>query len=370
MVQCKGGLARNQGFCNFGENLEKPPPQPTQKASIYFLCNNNITYLNTTQRNFMRALHCSISSYHVDRNHGVYVIATQVEWSGKRRLSEVLATRRFRDFFELQQVLGLELGLHLTVSRIAHSSSEAVMHKRARELAVYLKIAIAQCRMKDIPIPSELLKFLNVSPSEFVHFETKIETNVFCSSPPRGLFVWLILLIVRFLRFPFRLIDRTLSAIEDGFCPPPLPTALPNTTTPKTKTQTKITELTPAASQLYDFISPSITQAGRIPLFVIPPGAVKSFVKADNNVVTIELYSAYERRLEDQAKEESLGIVTFEIEFAKLIRGTLTDEGLVNIEGVKARRLPLKSWAKVHKMVLPMKGDKTIVFSAKLAFIR
>ena len=306
----------------------------------------------------------------MDRNHGVYVIATQVEWSGKRRLSEVLATRRFRDFFELQQVLGLELGLHLTVSRIAHSSSEAVMRKRARELAVYLKIAIAQCRMKDIPIPSELLKFLNVSPSEFVHFETKIETNVFCSSPPRGLFVWLILLIVRFLRFPFRLIDRTLSAIEDGFCPPPLPTALPNTTTPKTKTQTKITELTPAASQLYDFISPSITQAGRIPLFVIPPGAVKSFVKADNNVVTIELYSAYERRLEDQAKEESLGIVTFEIEFAKLIRGTLTDEGLVNIEGVKARRLPLKSWAKVHKMVLPMKGDKTIVFSAKLAFIR
>ena len=105
-------------------------------------------------------------------------------------------------------------------------------------------------------------------------------------------------------------------------------------------------------------------------MFVIPPGAVKSFVKADNNVVTIELYSAYERRLEDQAKEESLGIVTFEIEFAKLIGGTLTDEGLVNIEGVKARRLPLKSWAKVHKMVLPMKGDKTIVFSAKLAFIR
>ena len=72
----------------------------------------------------------------------------------------------------------------------------------------------------------------------------------------------------------------------------------------------------------------------------------------------------YIRYLDDF--KPGVGQVTFEVVFAKTIKGRLFDGCLLDLEGVFAKRLPLTVQARVAKMVLPRLGEDKCVFVGKV----
>ncbi|GMH50598.1 hypothetical protein TL16_g00816 [Triparma laevis f. inornata] len=128
--------------------------------------------------------------------------------------------------------------------------------------------------------------------------------------------------------------------------------------------------MSPSAKHLYDFLDPLIKSSNRVPLYVMPPGAVTSFSvdkSGKDPVICVKLDRRYMRVINDV--KEGLGQVTFEVEFTREIRGKLRDGMLVDLTGVLCRRLPLSIKAKVIKMILPKPGDTTLTFSGKVPFL-
>jgi len=154
------------------------------------------------------------------------------------------------------------------------------------------------------------------------------------------------------------------------------------------------TQMTPAAKDLYDLISPLIKNAGKMPLYVIPPGAVSSFcvekpgpqpgeiswrckraqrpskicdyTNSTRLVICINLNGRYQRFIRDV--KPGVGEVTFDVTFTETIRGKFDKTGcLVDLEGVLAKRLPLQIQARVTKMILPKVGEDKVTFVAKVS---
>ena len=129
-----------------------------------------------------------------------------------------------------------------------------------------------------------------------------------------------------------------------------------------------LTLMSPAAQQCYDFLKPTLEQMGRRSIYVLPPGAVTGFetheAKQGGSWVTIKLDGRYQRMINDF--KPGVGDVTFEVQFAKEIKGRLVDGCLVDLDGVFAKRLPLTVQARVAKMVLPKPSENKCIFVGKV----
>ena len=330
----------------------------------------------------------------------------------------VVVNRHFSDFRKLHVNLGRSKGMVWDLEWMGrlwmNGGEETVMTKRQELLNLYLVELRVRCGLEDGgKLPEQFVDFLGIREDMKIRRKHRKSLQQSTSlaktltSTPTTLRELNFLLrlvfgfsffLLRLLRAPFAAANTLLFSLEQkvrATTPPTskeeqpsIPTTedvfdeyeviekiSPNADVGQVELESESdlmsTDMTPAARELYSLIEPVVQKANKkSPLYVIPPGAVKSFeveIPGDEPTILIELYGKYQRFINDY--KEGVGEVVFDVTFMPKIRGTFVDGCLINLEGVLAKRLPLTIQAKVVKMILPSPGGDKVTFVAKAGFL-